>query len=557
MSAYITVPLCFFILLGVWLSFFNKALIYKIYTAIILFFVVIIVSADIELYKHWGFRIDATPLKYLASPTEAWASVSHLPVFWMLFFLLIIYILLLLAFNEMLRRNTKFQIQRTQQQWITILVLLVFTLLLIIPMRGGLQLAPLNQSSVYFSNNNFANHSAINASWSFLHGVMNKTSSSKNPYDYLLPVEAQKIKDSLYNQSGISVQLLDTVNPNIILIIWESFTDKATQLSVGSKVVTPYFNALKKEGIYFSNFYASGDRTDKGLAALLSGYPALPRTSILRTPNKASKLALLPRLFKERGYDLPFYYGGEPEFANIKSYLLSAGFDPIIQKNNFTAKDQNSKWGAHDGVVANKLAYDLSKSVKPFFATWLTLSSHEPFEIPTPPVFRGDGNTIRFLNSLNYTDEVLHAFIANCKLQPWWQNSLVIITADHGHNLPETDNRIDNFKIPMLWLGGALRDTGIVIDKISSQVDLAVTLAKQTGFMVDGFPLSKNIMDTAVKEWSFFSFNDGFGFIQPGKAYLFDNVGRRFLSKTPGVLKNDLKAGQAVQQHIYADFLNK
>ena len=113
----------------------------------------------------------------------------------------------------------------------------------------------------------------------------------------------------------------------------------------------------------------------------------MPNTTIIHSPGKAEKLPVLSRLFKEKGYYTPFFYGGEPEFANIKSYLLHSGFDPIIGKNDFAAKDMNSKWGAHDGVVMDRVFENLNNSTKPFFATWLTLSSHEPFETPVPAVF--------------------------------------------------------------------------------------------------------------------------------------------------------------------------
>ncbi len=556
MSSYILLPVCLFVLIGIVISFFRKKFIYKIYTGIILFFVLLIIKIDLEIYGQWGFRMDATPLKYLNSSQEVWASVSHLPVLLFLVIFIIVYFLLLKLVNHLINGINKFQEQKSNAI-IEALIILVFTTALIIPVRGGFQLAPINQSSVYFSNNNFANHAAINAPWNFLHGVMNNTSSTYNPYNFLPPQKAEAIVDSLYAASENYEKVLNTNKPNVILIIWESFTDKAAKLSIEGKEITPHFNALKKEGIYFSNIYASGDRTDKGLAAILSGYPALHSSSILRSVNKSVKLPVLSKFFKSKGYSTPFYYGGEPAFANIKSYLSNGDFDKIVEKNEFAAKELTSKWGAHDGVVAKRFLNDLSITKQPFFATWLTLSSHEPFETPVEVIFKGNDHTTLFLNSLHYTDAVIYEFVEQCKQKSWWQNTVLIIIADHGHSLPSNAKKENDFKIPMLWLGGALNKKGIVVKRVASQLDLATTLSVQMGADKNYFPFSKNIFDSTARQWAFFTFNNGFGFVQPQNNMVFDNIGKQIISKDTAIFTKDLYAGKALQQFFYQDYLDK
>jgi phosphoglycerol transferase MdoB-like AlkP superfamily enzyme len=447
--------------------------------------------------------------------------------------------------------------QANHYKLINALIIAAVSSVLIIPIRGGLQLAPINQSSVYFSNNNFANHATVNATWNFLHGLMNKTSATHNPYNFLPAQQVKAVVDSLYTRSEKFEKVLNTDSPNVILIIWESFTEKATHISIGGKEITPYFNALKKEGIYFSNVYASGDRTDKGLAAILSGYPALQATSILRSVSKSAKLPSIGKMLKAKGYATSFYYGGETAFANMKSYILNGGFDQVIEKDDFAAKDQNSKWGTHDGVVAQKLSRDLGKRSQPFFATWLTLSSHEPYEIPVQTSFRGNEFTTKFLASLNYTDNVMNEFILNAKKQAWWDNTVIIIIADHGHPLPATESKEHNFKIPMLWVGGAVINTGIVENKLVSQTDLAATLGSQLGTDTNFFPLSRNIFDTATKQWAFFTYNNGFGFLQPDKKLVFDNIGKALIEQRGIILPKDTEAGKSLQQFYYQNYLDK
>ncbi len=557
-AAYILVPVCFFVLLSIFFHFFRRLVVYKLYTFIVLLLVALISFFDLEIYNNWGFRIDAMPLKFLSDPKEVFASISHLPLVFFSIIFIICYGLFYFCFKYILRRI--FFQQQNKNRITTALLILLFMGILVIPIRGGFQLAPLNQSSVYFSTNNYANHAAINASWNFLHSLVSKGASGKNPYQYLSSKRVKEITDSLYSNVSKTEQVINltsNIPTNIIFIIWESFTEKAIHIRVGNKEVTPKFNQLKQQGIFFSNMYASGDRTNKGIPAILSGYPAMPNTSIVHSPGKSEKLQVLSKLFSEKGYYTPFFYGGEPEFANLKSYLLHGGFNPIIGKKDFAKKDMNSKWGAHDGVVMNRVFEELTRSRKPFFASWLTLTSHEPFEIPVSSIFKGNDNTTKFLNSLHYTDQIVGDFIDKCSRQPWWNNTVIIITGDHGHSLPATDNKADDFRTPMLWIGGALNKKGIVIDKVVSQLDIAASLSKQVGLNLSNFPFSKNVFDTTSKAWAFFTFNDGFGFVDSSGRLVFDNVGKLPIQQDGNSSLAKTEAGKAMMQVVYDDFVKK
>lgn len=555
MASYLLVPVSFFVIASVFVPFFQKTIIYRVYTFFVLFFVLFIITADLEVYQSWGFRIDSTPLRYFSSPNEVWASISHLPVFLFLFIFLLVWAGLCFVAAKLIKVTISL-LQRPAKKIAVALLLLLFTATLIIPIRGGLQQTPMTQGSVYFSKHHFANISAINATWNFMKIVL-KNRSVKNPYKLLDPSRAMAIADSMYHSDYSDTSLLKVKNPNVILIIWESFTEKAIHENVNGTEVTPHFNNLKKEGIYFSRMYATGDRTDKGLAAILSGYPSMNNFSILSMPEKGSRLKTMGSLFKEKNYYNTFYYGGELEFANIKSYVLQGGYDEITGKDDFAKKDRNSKWGAHDGVVAEKILVDAASFQQPFFTTWLTLSSHEPFETPVDPVFNGNTITTEFMNSLHYTDEVISRFVSECKQQPWWNNTLIVIIADHGHGLIEPYDPLFNFKIPMLWLGGALKTSGIEINKICSQLDLANTLSHQLGQDHYFSYFSRNIFDSTSREWAYFSFNDGFGLVQPAGSIVYDNVGNRLIAREGDVGEKDILAGRALQQVHYEDFLEK
>ncbi len=559
MAAYFTVLVCFFLIAALFIPFFRKRNIYFIYTGILLFIQLLLVIIDSESFKAWGTRIDSTPLKYLSTPKEVWASISHLPILFILIGFIFIYLLLLWFFSKVISKSIPL-LADNNHRFIQVLLVLLFSGALIIPIRGGFQLSPLNQSSVYFCSNQYANNAAVNASWNFMYSVLEINKLNGNLYKYMKDKEADAIVKSLYVAEGRAEQVLDdsgSLKPNVIFIVWESFTEKVLNKTVEGKTVIQCFPRLFKEGIYFSNCYSSGDRTDKGISAILSSYPALPKGSIVNYPEKTIKLSGLGNIFLENGYSTQFYYGGEPEFANIKSYLSAQEFQHLITKADFNAADMNSKWGAHDDVVMKRLVADISKMKQPFFTTWLTLSSHEPFETPVPTVFNGNDKETKFLNSLHYTDSIVYSFVNQLKKMPVWENTVVIISADHGHYLPITGKRADDYRIPVLWLGGSLTKRNVVIDNTVNQLDMAGTLVRQLHFPAPSFPFGKNVFDSTSPHWAFFTYNDGIGFVTDSSRILYDNAGRRTVFEEGKSNTVHETTAKALMQKVYSDFLKR
>ena len=559
MTAYLTALVCVFVLAALFIPFFRKKWMYLIYTGIILFIQLLLIITDSESYKAWGTRIDSTPLKFLSTPKEAWASINHLPIVLIIIGLVVVYILLFWLFRKIILRSIA--LLANNKYWLVqALLILLFTGSLIIPIRGGFQLSPLNQSSVYFCNSQYANNAAINPSWNFMFSVIQKGQLNDHLYQYMGNDEVDATVNPLFDEQGKVEQVINdtiSVKPDVIVIIWESFTEKVLNKNIDGKPVIKFFPELIKEGIYFSNCYSSGDRTDKGIGAVLSGYPALPKGSIVNYPEKTAKLQGLGDLFFDNGYATQFYYGGESEFMNIKSYLNGQKFQQLTTKENFKDADMNSKWGAHDDVVMRKIVSDIPKRKEPYFTTWLTLSSHEPFETPVKAVFDGNDKETKFLNSLHYTDSVVYSFINELKKMPSWENTIVIISADHGHYLPVTGKRADDYRIPILWLGGALKKQNIIIAKTVSQLDMAGTLVQQLHFKTDQFPFGKNVFDSTSKHWAFFTYNDGIGFVTDSSRTLFDNAGKRIVFAEGKSTDEHERIAKALMQKLYSDFLKR
>ncbi|TPE45801.1 LTA synthase family protein [Pontibacter mangrovi] len=557
-AAYICIlPFLLLLLTSLWqLSWVSKALRY--YTYVLLGLLSFLLSVDLELYSHWGFRLDASPLQYLHSPAEMAASAAGAP----LFLLFIVTLAIAASFSLLyLRLFDLGKYKFYPKKWLASVLSLVFAALLVLPLRGGWQQIPINQSVVYFSDKPFANHAGLNMPWNLMHAMLKYDKSASNPYQYMPEQEAKERVAALYNavSADSAAQLLRVRKPNVLFIILESYTAKFVGSLGGEKGVTPNLDRLAAEGISFTNIYAGGDRSEKGMVALLSGYPVQTTTSIIKYPQKTEKMPQLSRVFRRQGYSTSYYYGGELEFANIKSYLRNGHYNRLIDKYDFDPSTYNSKWGAHDHVLFERVQRDLKQEQQPFFSTVYTLSSHEPFEIPIPAAFPGTDEEALYRNSVHYTDWALGKFIKEAKQQEWWQQTLVIITADHGHRLPGNDpnHAPSKFRIPFILTGGALAKGGVIFEGIGSQTDIAATLLAQLQWPHQQFTWSRNLLAPTTTPFAFYVFNDGFGFITPQGVLTYDNVSKKPILKEEGVTEEQLENGQAYMQASFEDFVKK
>ncbi|HTK55659.1 MAG TPA: sulfatase-like hydrolase/transferase, partial [Gemmatimonadales bacterium] len=483
------------------------------WTTLLVVFVAGLTMGDLELYKEWGFRIDATWVQYLKSPKEFGASIATSPL-WLLFLMIgVMSFLALWALRKLILPPGG---SVPGRGLLASLVSLVATALLAIPARGGVQLAPLNQSSVYFSESDFANQGAINVAWNFFNSLYRGDQDRTNPYVVMSDGDAIAIRDSLLTRGANmpGSELLRIRRPNVILVIWEGFTAKVVEPLGGVAGVMPRFDALTREGVLFDRFYASGNRTDKGIAAIIGGYPALGKTSVLKEPRKYAGLPGLGRSLRDAGYTTEFLYGGELEFANIRAFILTSGFSRTVDKYQFPEETWSSKWGAHDHYLFERMLAEMDTTSRPSFLAALTLSSHEPYDLPTGYAFGDSTKTAKYFSSMHYVDSAFGAFIDTARTRPWWDSTLMIVLADHGHRLPAIDLESDGYReqthhIPMLWLGGALKQRATRVHALGDQTDLGPTLLGQLGLPRAGWRWGQDLFAPGHTPFAYYTFSDG------------------------------------------------
>ncbi len=555
-TGYILVIPMLVLITGIFFNSDRIRIFIKLYSYLILFICSLIIVADSLLYKYWGFRMDHTVLFYLRTPKEVIASVTTIQIIGVVLVVLLIFITFLLLYNKFIDKFFK-DFEKIRLRIPAFLFFLFLLASLLIPIRGGFGIAPINAGTVYFNKNIFINHAAVNVIWNVGNSVFNRKPTT-NPYSFMDLKEAVAIRDSLTAKSSAPMKVLNNQRPDIMIVVLESFGNSLIGPLGGDSLTTPNLNSLCNEGVLFTNFYASGNRTDKAMPAILNGYPAQPTESIMKEPGKTQSLPGIVKILKEAGYNTSFWYGGEINFANFNSFIINNGFDRMITMDDFDPKFYNSKWGVHDHIFLNTLSDSMKNVREPFFNVILTLSSHEPFDVPMEPVFVGNDDYTKFRNSVYYTDKALGAFIESAKKSEWWNNTLVIIIADHCRRNSEEVYVYseDIFRIPMLWIGGAVSSKGLKITKTGSQVDIPLTLLHQLGLEGD-FPFGKDLLSDGSDSFAFYTFNDGFAFFTDSSGYIYDNVLGNAVLKSGMDPERAGDLGKAYLQVSFEDFLNR
>ena len=540
---------------------------YYFFIAILL---AVIFIVDIGLYEYWGFRLDATPLFYFfSSPKDALASISIWQVLGGIV-AMILYASLLYALLLWIQKGIWKRLKLPYRRLSVSGVMLLLTGLLFIPIRGGFTVSTMNTGKVYFSSNQRLNHAAINPAFSLMESLSKQKDFGKQ-YRFMEAAQADELIKNLVDPSVLDstavvpdtlrTTLFKTERPNVIFVILESFSSRLMTTLGGEPDIAVQMDSLAKEGVLFTNFYANSFRTDRGLVAILSGYPAQPTTSIMKYPRKTQNLPAIAGSLRDAGYRTKYYYGGDADFTNMRSYLMSSGFENIISDQDFPVSERLSKWGAHDHLVFNRLLEDMkaeaadttsAENARPFFQVLQTSSSHEPFEVP----YRRLANDR--LNAFAYTDSCVGDFVKRFRELPQWKNTVLVLVPDHLGAYPEHLNNlsVDRYQIPLLLIGGAVSEPRR-IDIYGSQHDIAATLLAQLSLPHQDFVFSKDMLNPASPHFAFFAVPDAFGMVTPDNQLIFNCEANAVAVDEGSTKGKNLLPGKAYLQKLYDDIAKR
>ena len=487
-----------------------------VYNGIIAIALSLAFVADTSLYEFWQFKLDASCLQYLETPTEAMASVSGGYIALRFVIWLVVALLIFMAYRAAVRplRTVSPLPANYKSVAYGLLALLLFAPLFIIGIRGGLGESVTNIGQVYYSQNQFLNHSAVNPVFNFLDS-MDKTGVDIVDYNFYSEEECQQLMEGLYPTTSIDTDtLLNTTRPDVIVVLMESAGEVVSEYM-------PRLQQLKCEGISFDSCYANSWRTDRGTVCTYSGYPSFPTSSVMKMPEKTRMLpGLAASLLKER-YSTHYLYGGDINFTNMRSYLIAGGFQTLKWKNDYSLNEQRTaKWGVRDDITFKTLFQMITTEKSPFMIGYSTLSSHEPWDVPIKKYDDEIGNAFYYL------DQCIGQFVDSLKQTPQWKNTLIVLLPDHSidyHGVHE-DSILRN-RMPVVWIGGAIKAPRR-INTICNQTDMVATLLAQMHLPHDAFRWSRDVLSRSYHyPFAMHTYRNGFAVVDSTgfMAYDFDS----------------------------------
>lgn len=452
-----------------------------IFFSILTFILLVCAGAEIGFWQEFNVRFNFIAVDYIFYTTEVIGSILESYNFTYIFAgIMSVSVGLLMLFRKAL-----FQSQSVSMRFVRRTKF--FAAFLLLPLAGYFLV---NNSYKKSSNNNYVNELAGNGLYEFGASFWNNSID----YDqfYLEGNELEnfaKLRKMLaapnatFTGDSLSIdRVIKNDSPelkwNVVLISLESLSADYMKYFGNKENITPFFDSLVSESLFFKNFYASGTRTVRGLEALSLGIPPTPGQSIVRRPNNEG-LFSLGSVFKSKGYDVGFIYGGNSFFDNMGYFFSHNGYN-VLDIDNIpkTLVNHTTSWGIDDEATLNFTLQQCDKSYnqhKLFFNHVMTVSNHRPYTYPDGRIDIKSEMRIP-QGGVKYTDYAIHKFLKDAAQKPWFDKTIFVLVSDHcSRSAGKTDLPVNRYHIPCFIYAPKLV-TPRIEQKLTSQIDLAPTI---------------------------------------------------------------------------------
>ena len=518
----LTVALSFVILYNLYLllfpkkwagSWFDKIFTY-FYFVVVLFIVFFSLMAEFPFWEEFGVRFNFIAVDYLIYTYEVVSNINEsypLPIIIITLFVLVAASLFLFKKNRAFTNTFSSEIPFLKRLTVSVPILILSTCLLVF----------LTNSMAEFSLNSVVNEVAKNGVFSFFRAYRSNELDYEKFYQTLPEKEAYSIlkknliqENQAYNSNQIdailrTTQGSDEIRPNIVMVVIESFSGEFISAFGNQDHITPNFDELTNNSIFFTNLYATGTRTVRGMEALTLSVPPTPGNSIVRRP-KNDNLFSIATILKQRNYHPYFIYGGDGYFDNMNSFFGGQSFDIVdrnrgnplsdkIKTHRYNIPDNEvsfeNAWGVCDEDLYKqtlKYADKSSEEKQPFFQVVMTTSNHRPYTFPAGKIDLDQGTRNA---AVKYTDFALGKFLKEAKTKPWFSNTVFVVVADHcASSAGKWEININKHHIPAIIYN--LKNESENINRLTSQIDLLPTLLGYLNWGYDTQFYGKDINQT-------------------------------------------------------------
>jgi phosphoglycerol transferase MdoB-like AlkP superfamily enzyme len=542
--------------------------------------------AEVEFYREFESRFNNLVFEYIGHPRIVVGMIwdGYPVVRYVLLWLLLAAVLagsMRLLYWLLLR--TQRSVASSRHSLLHIMGTVVALTLMVFLSRGGFGSSPLRWGDAFFCEAPFANHLALNGIFTLGRSAWDKIYSKQKVWVNALPAdEALQVTRAMLalpgdtpmpsedypllrrQQAAVGLPRLAPGQgekaPNVVVILMESFSARFVGALGADQQLTPEFDRLSGQGIFFNRAFSSGTHTHQGVYASLTAFPNLPGYEYLMKMMEANQeFSGLPSLLDRHGYQTLFLYNGLFSWDNKEGFFRQHGIDRFIGTEDYRNPTfVDPVWGVSDYDVYSRANDEFRAMAEqgPFLGVILTLSNHAPFNLPEPLPFprisTGSDMDGRY-NGMRYADWALGEFFRLASREPYFDNTLFVITGDHGFATPPmiTPMQLARFHVPLLFYApGLLGKTGQQRATVASQVDIAPSILGLLGLQDPHQCWGRNLFALGPKD-------EGFAVIKPSggedEVALID--GDRVLIKSPkgkpGLHYYDLGYPPAASENIF------
>ncbi|KEY17860.1 LTA synthase family protein [Kaistella antarctica] len=421
-----------------------------LYFLILFLYVLLIIFNGVSEYFFWnefGVRYNFIAVDYLIYTNEVIGNIMESYPVVPLFSAILSVALLVTWF---IYKKTKSELLELPNFGQKLVLLLSFLFLF------ALSLFVIPQFDKIKTEDKFAQEIQANGFPKFYHAF---TQNELDYFQFYQTIEQQVAEHNFLKQFDPPT-LRRNINPenpelkkNVVLISIESLSAEFLEHYGNDQKIMPFLDSLADKSLMFTNLYATGNRTVRGLEALTLCITPTAGESVVKRENNKNKFST-GSVFKSKGYDVKFLYGGYSYFDNMEEFYKGNGYE-IVDRNNFKPNEISfaNVWGVADEDMAKKAIQVMNaeaKAGKPFFHHWMTVSNHRPF---TYPEGRIDipGTAKSRDGGVKYTDYSIRKFFEMAKKQSWYKNTVFVIVADHcASSAGKTELPMDKYRIPGL-----------------------------------------------------------------------------------------------------------